>query len=143
MTIEELILRSGRAAGHLKNEPPSDESMAGKSRYVLARNAKFPYYGECAYCGGNWGWKKGANHATHLNEKGQMQSGIFLFCEQCDKAVTKAQRGEALDAWKADVLLSTPRRYTPGKILNSVNDILTTELIEFPRKQVRGLQRRR
>ncbi len=119
------------------------ESKVKKSRYVLARNAKFPHYGECAYCGGNWGWKKGANHTTRLDNKGNEREGLFLFCEQCDKAVTKAQRWESLDAWKAEVIGYRVYPGSPGKILNYVNHTLTTEFIEFPRKQIRGLHPQR
>lgn len=107
-----------------------------KSLYVKARNSMHLGYGECAKCGGNWGWKKYASHPVELDRDGRERKGIFLFCEQCDKHVTLRERWEALDQWKADCIRQIGIYYktdSSEKVLTAVRDILKTEYIEFPR----------
>ena len=101
-----------------------------KTLYVKFRNSLHFGYGECSKCGGNWGWKKEKVHMT--NES----TGLFLFCEECDKIVTKKKRWKALDGWKFDcvkqLLGSTTYTANPGK---HIADIENTEFIEFPRNK--------
>lgn len=107
-----------------------------KSVYVQAKNALHPGYGECAKCGGNWGWKKSATHPTKVDENGNMTRGIFLFCEDCDKTVTLQERWEALDQWKADCIRQIGTYYktdSAREVLDAVRDIMQTEYIEFSR----------
>lgn len=99
-----------------------------KKAYVKMRNAMFPGYGACSKCDGNWGWKK---HTTHMTSK---HSGLFLFCEDCDKIVTEKERWEALDKWKKSCIKEVLGGH--DSILNLmkyVSDIENTEFIEFPR----------
>jgi len=100
-----------------------------KKMSIKARNAMHPGYGECYKCGGNWGWKKGATHDTG----GGNGSGLFLFCEECDKVVTVEERWAALDEWKQHCL--SPKY--AGSFLSDavyIDSVLNTEFVEWPRE---------
>jgi hypothetical protein len=99
-----------------------------KSLYVKFRNFFYDGFGECAKCGGNWGWKKYTIHPTSEN------SGLFLFCKECDKIVTIEERHEALDDWKRDCFRGMYQIGIHGKELEKyIKEIEDTEFIEYPR----------
>lgn len=101
-----------------------------KSIYIRLRNAFNPGYSECSRCGGNWGWKKDKSHAT------SEYSSLFLFCEDCDKIVTKEERWVALDGWKKRCVEQISGfRYSMEEMQKHINDIYNTEFIEFPRSE--------
>lgn len=100
-----------------------------KTLYVRTRNAMHPGYGECSRCSGNWGWKK---HKSHMTSK---TSGLFLFCEECDKIVTKKERWDALNEWKIkciEQLLDC--HYSMKKMARYIIEVENTEFIEFPKE---------
>ncbi len=100
-----------------------------KSIYVKTKNALHPGYSECSRCGGNWGWKKHESHMTSEN------SGLFLFCVECDKIVTEEERWKALDDWKKDFIKQLLGCHdSMADMMKHVSDIEHTEFIEFPRE---------
>ena len=103
--------------------------IPGKSIYVKIRNFSYPQYSECSKCGGNWGWKKTATHMTSES------SGLFLFCEGCDKIVTIEERWKALDNWKKDCIkrMKMNRFWTEEQRKKYTKEVKETEFIEFPR----------
>ena len=104
-----------------------------KTLYVRFRNSLHPsHFSECSRCGGNWGWKK---HADHMVSK---SSGLFLFCKECDAIVTLEERWKALDEWKAECIRQQfvyNRRASLKEIMEHIADIENTEFIEFPRPE--------
>ena len=100
-----------------------------KSIRVRIKNALHLGFSECSKCGGNWGWKKDKSHATSEN------CSLFLFCEECDKIVTKEERWVALDRWKKRCVKQISGfNYTMVEMQKHINDIHNTEFIEFPRR---------
>ena len=97
-------------------------------RDILRKNAKYPGYGCCSKCGGNWGWKKTKTHMTSKSK------GLFLFCEECDKTVTAEERWKALDEWKARCISQILGGRSLQRVIEIVNEIENTEFIEFPRE---------
>ena len=99
-----------------------------KKAYIKMQNSLHPGFSACSKCGGNWGWKK---HACHMTGE---HSGLFLFCEDCDKIVTLKERWKALDEWKKDCI----KQILGGRdslldLMRAVSDIEHTEFIDFPR----------
>lgn len=107
--------------------------IPGKSIYVKIRNFSYPQYSECSKCGGNWGWKESATHMTSES------SGLFLFCEDCDKIVTVKERWKALDKWKEDCIkrMKMNKAWTEEQRKKYIKEVKGTEFIEFPRKEVK------
>jgi len=97
--------------------------------YVEFRNSQHPGFSKCHRCGGNWGWKRGKTHMTGPS------CGLFLFCEECDKVVTKEERWAALDEWKEKSIVQVYMNvnYTREQIENCIKEIKAREFIEFPR----------
>lgn len=100
------------------------------------RNIPYPSYSTCYKCGGNWGWKEGVTHMT------EEHSGLFLFCEECDKTVTIEERREALDEWRIKAIIGMipcahtlrfAKMFTTEETLKEIRGILNTEFIEFPK----------
>lgn len=98
---------------------------------IRLRNKLYPGYSACSKCGGNWGWKKGADHMTGKH------SGLFLFCEECDKIVTVKERWKALNEWKKEAIMGIVpyANRTLEETKEEIKRILDTEFIEFPRKK--------
>lgn len=100
-----------------------------KTASVKKKNALHPRFSECSKCGGNWGWKKPKTHMTSESR------GLFLFCEECDKIVTKKERWEALKAWKKRCIGQIlGGRDSLTQVMKDVSDIEHTEFIEYPRE---------
>jgi len=90
-------------------------------------NSLFPGFGACYKCGRNWGWTK---HTCHDTSEG---GGLFLFCTDCDKAVTLQERWDALDKWKQKCI-GFYTDLTPDKRNDKeIERIKNTEFLEFPR----------
>ena len=101
-----------------------------KKAYIKIQNARYPGYSACSKCGGNWGWKKYKCHRTSEN------SGLFLFCVDCDKIVTEKERWKALDAWKKDCIKEVLGAHDSLQdLMRYVSGIEQTEFIEFPRSK--------
>lgn len=98
---------------------------------IRIKNKLYPRYSACSKCGGNWGWKKGVDHMVSKH------SGLFLFCEECDKIVTIEERWKALDEWKITAIMGmvSHARCTMKEKMEEIQRILDTEFIEFPRKK--------
>ncbi len=104
--------------------------MVFKSPEVQARNAEHPSYGECARCGGNWGWKKPVDHAIDATQS------VFLFCEECDKLVTLEERYKAFDFWKIEAIRGLCTLvHIPSFTLPEVRRILEAGFVEFTREK--------
>ena len=101
---------------------------AKNKAYIKMQNLMHPGYGACSKCGANWGWKKYICHMTSEN------SGLFLFCKDCDKIVTEKERWKALDSWKKSCIKEVlGGRDSLLDLMKYVNDIENTEFTEFPR----------
>ena len=94
------------------------------SKATKLRNIPYPGFGACSRCGGSWGWKEGVSHNT------SEISGIFLFCEKCDKVVTVEERWKALDDWKLRCIMQVDS-------IEHAREIMATEFLEWPREVTR------
>ncbi len=102
--------------------------MVFKTEEVKRRNAEFPRYGECARCGGNWGWKEPVDHAIDATQS------VFLFCEECDVLVTVEERWKALDFWKIEAIRGLCTIvHIPQFTLPEVRRLLDAQFVKYPK----------
>lgn len=72
--------------------------------YLKNRKGKSLGYGGCKICGDSWSWKEGFTIPTGNG------SGVFPFCEECNKTATTEQKHEAIESLNR-IWMRTPQYY--------------------------------
>ncbi len=110
---------------------------------IKLKNLKYSGFSVCSKCEASYGWKS-HNNSSHLvrsaiaDKPPAATSGLFLFCDDCDKIVTVNERLEALDDWKLRSIkgMCEWKAGEDFEVLKEIVRILTTEFVEWPREGI-------